>query len=267
MTQEGGGPTQVVFGDNESPSYTASGTPAQWQTTMENDRFDVRVNAIASVLADYANDGKVGPEDYWLWRKSFGGGSDLRADGNGDGNVDTADYVMWRNNQTVLTGDFNRNGTTRLEDYDFWRSAFGQSVALPGMGADGNGDGIVDAADYIVWRKSLPFVPGDYDRNGTVGLEDYDRWKYSFGRSVEPGADADGNGDGMVDAADYVVWREVATGAAPGPELSNSVGNSQLRAVPEPATAIIGFYCLVLMLQQRSAKRRSAIAAVLDCRV
>ena len=30
-----------------------------------------------------------------------------------------------------------------------------QYVALPGVAADGNGDGIVDAADYVFWRKTF----------------------------------------------------------------------------------------------------------------
>jgi hypothetical protein len=35
-----------------------------------------------------------------------------------------------------------------------WRSAFGSATILHGSGADGNYDGVVNAADYLVWRKS-----------------------------------------------------------------------------------------------------------------
>jgi hypothetical protein len=48
--------------------------------------------------------------------------------------------------------DYNRNGTIGLEDHDVWRSNFGK---LSGVG-DGNRDGLVDGADYIVLRKHLP---------------------------------------------------------------------------------------------------------------
>jgi hypothetical protein len=46
---------------------------------------------------DYNGDGNVGPEDYDVWRSTFGS-NNTAADGNGSGAVDAADYVVWRNN-------------------------------------------------------------------------------------------------------------------------------------------------------------------------
>jgi glucose/arabinose dehydrogenase/type 1 glutamine amidotransferase len=62
---------------------------------------------------------------------------------------------------------------------------------LPTLDGDYNQDQVVDAADYVVWRK-------------TVGSTTDDR--------------ADGNGDGVIDAEDYDVWRANfgATVASPG---------------------------------------------------
>src|SRR5207245_1097836 len=37
-------------------------------------------------------------------------------------------------------------------DYNLWRKQTGQSVT-PYSGADGNGDGLVNQADYDVWRS------------------------------------------------------------------------------------------------------------------
>ena len=37
---------------------------------------------------------------------------------------------------------------------------FGSSTILYGSGADGNYDGVIDAADYMVWRKSLAASAG-----------------------------------------------------------------------------------------------------------
>jgi hypothetical protein len=48
-------------------------------------------------------------------------------------------------------------------------------------------------------------MPGDFDGNNVVDAADYALWRSQFGT---PGPQADGNGDGRVDAADYTIWRE-----------------------------------------------------------
>jgi hypothetical protein len=53
----------------------------------------------------------------------------------------------------ALTGDFNTDGVVNAADYQVWRQQFGQSGQS--LSADGNGDSVVDAADYIIWRKSM----------------------------------------------------------------------------------------------------------------
>ncbi|MGL4511647.1 MAG: hypothetical protein ACRCT8_01040 [Lacipirellulaceae bacterium] len=67
----------------------------------------------------------------------------------------------------------------------------------------------------------LPFLAGDYDRNGLVNAADYAIWADTYG-SVRD-LSADGNGDGVVNSADYVVWRDGAAATA--------------NAVPEPSAA------------------------------
>lgn len=54
-----------------------------------------------------------------------------------------------------IDGDYDRNGIVNEADFYTWRSAFGNSVMVPGSGADGNYDGTIDAADYTVWRAHL----------------------------------------------------------------------------------------------------------------
>ncbi len=54
-------------------------------------------------LGDYSGDGTVGPEDYTIWRNSFGS-SNLAADGNGNGVIDSGDYVIWRKNEGMTVG-------------------------------------------------------------------------------------------------------------------------------------------------------------------
>jgi hypothetical protein len=54
-------------------------------------------------------------------------------------------------------GEYNRDLLVNNTDYDSWRSAFGSASRLD---ADGNRDGIVDAADFVMWRKNDSSVIG-----------------------------------------------------------------------------------------------------------
>jgi prepilin-type N-terminal cleavage/methylation domain-containing protein len=82
------------------------------------------------------------------------------------------------------------------------------------------------------WIASPGAVPGDYNNGGAVGPEDYDKWKNDYGKWVAKGGGADGNGDGIVNAADYTYWRDrLPSAAGGGGEVSGLV------AVPEPSAA------------------------------
>jgi hypothetical protein len=50
-----------------------------------------------------------------------------------------------------------------------------------------------------------PALPGDYNGDGVVGAADYTVWRNTSGSTSD--LRADGNGDGMVDALDYAVWK------------------------------------------------------------
>lgn len=70
------------------------------------------------------------------------------------------------------------------------------NLAPPATTGDYNGNGVVDAADYVVWRDTLteaanPAGSGaDGDGDGTIGQGDYDYWLARFGITV-PAAGAD----------------------------------------------------------------------------
>lgn len=71
------------------------------------DGFTVRlIGTVPAQSGDYDNNGKVGADDFVVWRKtlgnsitSFGG-----ADGDGDGIINTGDYNAWRENFGKGTG-------------------------------------------------------------------------------------------------------------------------------------------------------------------
>jgi len=78
-----------------------------------------------------------------------------------------------------------------------------QLMVVPRLLGDYNLNGVVDAADYTVWRDTLgamvtAFSGADGDGSGTIGKDDYDIWKANFG-------DTAGSGSGQ------------AAGAAPEP--------------------------------------------------
>jgi beta-glucanase (GH16 family) len=95
----------------------------------------------------------------------------------------------------AVGGDFggDPNGTTVFPQtmlVDYVRVWHRQS----GLSGDYNGNGQVDAADYIVWRRSMGQtgigLVADGSGNGSIGPEDYDVWRKSFDSSLAAGAAA-----------------------------------------------------------------------------
>jgi hypothetical protein len=52
-------------------------------------------------------------------------------------------------NGPTSTGDYNHNGIVDAADYTVWRASLGSTTDLA---ADGNGNNTVDADDYNVWK-------------------------------------------------------------------------------------------------------------------
>ncbi|HEX4415706.1 MAG TPA: family 16 glycosylhydrolase, partial [Lacipirellulaceae bacterium] len=112
--------------------------------------------------------------------------------GMSDANFTTAKNIILN---LAIGGDFggDPDGTTvfpqtMLVDYvRVWHRA-------SGVAGDYNGDGVVDAADYVAWRKNVGQtgvgLPADGSGNGAVGPSDYDTWRANFGNSPDSGAGA-----------------------------------------------------------------------------
>jgi hypothetical protein len=91
---------------------------------------------------------------------------------------------------------------------------------IPGTG-DYNGNGVVDAADYTIWRDTL---------GSQVDLR------------------ADGTGDGTVDEADYVFWNN---------RFGNVVGTGSGTAVPEPTSVVLVIAGLLAVVVAAPGPRRT----------
>jgi hypothetical protein len=62
------------------------------------------------------------------------------------------DFFRARMFAALVPGDYNADGVVDVADYNMWRASWGSQTRLA---ADGNKNGIVDAADYVVWRNAL----------------------------------------------------------------------------------------------------------------
>lgn len=122
-------------------------------------------------------------------------------------------------------GALYSGGIDGEEDLKFTFSVGGGTIVSVGdveyegaaLQGDYNGNGVVDAADYTIWRNTL---------NSTTDLR------------------ADGNGNEMIDPGDYQVWK-TNFGATSG-------GSGSLASVPEPATWIVACVGFALIGMRRS---------------
>jgi hypothetical protein len=122
---------------------------------------------------------------------------------------------------------------------------------------------------------AVPFLLGDFDSNGTIGLEDYQHWKSSFGQQVAPGSGADGNRNGIIDAADYVFWRnQLVAGRGSSTSGSSQPTNIVQMTIPEPsrlASLILNLVPLVWTTRawrptRRTSPRVAKVAVLVDSR-
>lgn len=103
--------------------------------------------------------------------------------------------------------------------------------------------------------EAITLVPGDFDFDGEVTPNDHGAWVSEFG-GTGPSL-ADGNGDGVVDAADYTLWRDLL-GGAPAQSL---LENGQATQVPEPAglLQLAGGLLGVGILALKALRRRARV--------
>jgi hypothetical protein len=77
-----------------------------------------------------------------------------------------------------------------------WNAAqlYTAGVLSVGLAGDYNLSGTVDAADYVVWRKTLnqsgTGLPADGDGSGDIDPADYDVWRAHFGQTAGSGSSA-----------------------------------------------------------------------------
>jgi hypothetical protein len=75
------------------------------------------------------------------------------------------DLTLNLSGTVILAGDFNRDGTVDAADYLVWKKTNGLNTAAF-RGADADGSGFVDAADLDWWQQNFGMTAADYGGGG-----------------------------------------------------------------------------------------------------
>jgi hypothetical protein len=59
-----------------------------------------------------------------------------------------------------LLGDFNNDGMVNLADYTVWRDNLGSADTVLPAGSTDDGSGLVDAGDYATWKANFGNTAG-----------------------------------------------------------------------------------------------------------
>lgn len=246
-----------------NPSYPASigstiavGASTDWDYRSHYSQYGATLDIVAPSGGGYASitttdrTGAAGYNSSSDYTSAFSGTSAATPLAAGVGalllsrNIDltTADIrAILRNTADKVGGD---NGLTAYDSsgfnqfYGYGRiNAASAVTAVNAASGDYNNDGVVDAADYTVWRNNL-------------------------GATVPAYTGADGDGNGMVEAADYQVWKSHfgQTIVMPLPAslvASASLAPAESETEPEAAGKNSGFAGLALPPESPSMALRS----------
>jgi serralysin len=256
---------QFFFGDanEKSNGGLGNGTPARatslgaltsGSTRLVGASADVPTQAISPTATDFVSISNTRDVDFYSFSVSAASTlSALLTPRGGVFSQGSADQ-----NQTPTTFDANSrsnlaltilaaNGTTVLAMANANPAGIAESIANLALPAAGTYYAEVTGADDTIQLYELgltattiaTLLPGDYNHDGVVDAADYTLWRSTLGQSVTAGTGADGNGDGLITAADFDLWRaHFGQTAASGSVLAGT-------SVPEPPAAFL--VCVGLM--------------------
>jgi hypothetical protein len=215
-------------------------------------------------------DGTFGDPISSFVRAPRGGASGV-ADLNRDGQLDVFVVSLW-DNDTAWGNVLTNSGAGNFFTYTFPVDFVGHALVIPVAIGTGDlfGTGRTDvvvagntedhSALYVVLANTSPVgptLPGDYNGNGVVDAADYVMWRTMLGAHVPNYSGADGNGNGVVDQDDQAIWRSQF-----GQTLPAEAGSLVAAAptTPEPATAVLfgaGLAAVCGIFFHRSQSRRT----------
>jgi hypothetical protein len=180
-------------------------------------------------------------------------------DAGGDGSFDTAAWSVLSSptsTEELSEVAFTGEGATlapgeSLELGHAWKVGSDQDVVLQLIIDDGSATGEL----FTIAAKFGPdtHLPGDFNADGVVNAADYTVWRNNLGGS-ESVLSGNGSGDSVVDIDDYLVWRS-HFGATASAAMAPSIAT-----VPEPGGMSGCLGSAAILVARR--KRRSAETCV-----
>lgn len=133
--------------------------------------------------------------------------------------------------------------------YKFWQ--YSSTGSVPGISGNVDLDVYNGTFLQMIQQYSPNYSNGDYNNNGVVDAADYVLWRNTLGQSVNPGVGADGNLSGIIDAGDYTIWRTNFGNAVPNIPAGAGAG---FASVPEPASSLLLIIATLTALSSRSSR-------------
>jgi hypothetical protein len=245
QVQEGSHEVQVALTMNDNVDVTASnGTRLDMngaiglngQTITVTGGGQVNINNMVTGGGTIANGGVLGTAGPTGLDGSLTSTGTLAVDIAGAG---ANAYDAWN-----ITGSAVLSGTLAVDAIAGFAPSSGQSFtvltansvdagALALGGPDAGLFSLVKTPTSLVLQVVGAAVAGDYNQNGVVDAADYVAWRNTENQSVTPGSGADGDGNGVVNTLDYDFWK-----ARFGNTASSGSGQAST-AVPEPTSLTI----------------------------
>ena len=205
---------------------------AHWTGAPDSDRFvsgdfrsDLTGGGTTNITAPGHNTGLPIEED--VWNHFAITRTDNTPDNKGDFNFTWNWFVNGVKNDAQTA---TSTGPTPTDVSSGWTIAGRQGFDFYGLLDEIRmSDSVLTPDQFLNAEGSGGGLAGDYNGNGTVDAADYVVWRDSFGQSVTAGTGADGNADGTINELDYATWKL---------NFGNSAGSGSA-AIPEPATFLL----------------------------
>jgi T5SS/PEP-CTERM-associated repeat protein len=156
--------------------------------------------------------------------------------------------------QLIVAGNLTLDGTLQASLINSFSPTVGNSFNI--MSWTGSLSGafatitLPALGSFLAWDQSqlytagslsvISTLPGDYNGDGVVDAADYTVWRATVGQHVVAGTGADGDDNGLVDQADYDFWVLHF-----GEMVGSGAGASAATGVPEPSTCALALFALV----------------------